>query len=400
MSPIPPQAYNTKVPPATSLDPEASKSVKLFQPITVKSVTLKNRIGVSPMCMYSAEDGFVNDFHLAHLLSFALRGVGLVIIEATAVEPQGRISPHDLGLWKDDHIEPLKRITDAIKSQGSVPAIQIAHAGRKASMGSPFAGYRLVPESEGGWATDVRGPSELPYDGKHATPHALTKEQIAELVQKWADAASRADKAGIEVLEIHGAHGYLIHNFLSGNSNKRTDEYGGPFENRIRFPLEVARAVRAVWPEHKPLWFRVSATDWKEPETFAKDPEGWDLDQTIKLAKALKEIGIDVIDCSSGGNLSGVKYPSEPHYQVPFAEAIKREADIETAAVGLILDPKEAEKVLEEDKADYILLGREILRNPAWTNRAAEELGVPVKWANQYERADKERWAARRDTRK
>lgn len=261
-----------------------------------------------------------------------MKGAGLVIIEATGVEPQGRISPHDAGLWSDEHIAPLKRVADIIRSQGSVPGLQIAHAGRKANMGSPFAGYRLVPEEEGGWPNDIRGPSEAPFDDRHGKPHALTKEELKEITQKWVDAAIRADKAGIDVLEVHSAHGYvvyqiwcskecelidlsrsyLLHNFLSGNSNFRTDEYGGSLENRMRFPLEVVRAVRAVWPDHKPLWVRFSATDFKEGDQFAKDPNGWDIYQAIEYAKALKEIGVDVCDCSSGGNLTDAKYPVAP----------------------------------------------------------------------------------------
>ncbi|KAI8149514.1 hypothetical protein BJV82DRAFT_662811 [Fennellomyces sp. T-0311] len=390
---VPPQAQNVKITPGTPVDTEAAKDVKLFKPSTIKSVTLPNRIVVAPM--YSCQDGYLNDFHLAHYFSFAFKGAGLVIIEATAVEPQGRISPHDSGLWEDGQIAPLKRVADMIRAQGSVPGLQIAHAGRKASMGSPFAGYRVVPEEEGGWSKDVRGPSEDPFDEKHCQPHALTKEEIQELVQKFADTAVRADKAGIDVLEIHSAHGYLLHNFLSGNSNKRTDEYGGSLENRMRFPLEVAKAVRAVWPEHKPLWLRFSSTDFKEPDQLAHDPEGWDVYQAIEYAKKLKAIGIDVIDCSSGANISGVRYPVAPHFQVPFAEAVRREADIPTGAVGLITDPVEAEKVLQEEKADYILLAREFLRDSGWALRAARELNIQVKWPNQYERADNERWVGK-----
>ncbi|KAJ8654671.1 hypothetical protein O0I10_009722 [Lichtheimia ornata] len=395
MYPIPTLAHNTKVAPGTAVDTEAAKDVLLFKPSTIRSVTLKNRVVVAPMCMYSSHDGAMNDFHLAHYFSFALRGAGLIIMEATAVEPQGRISPHDSGLWKDEQIAPLKRVVDAIKSQGAVAGLQIAHAGRKASMGSPFAGYRLVPESEEGWANDIWGPSELPFDEKHGKPHELSKEQLKVLVQKWADTAVRADKAGIEVLEIHSAHGYLMHNFLSGNSNKRTDEYGGSLENRMRFPLEIVRAVRAVWPEHKPLWVRFSSSDFKDVDHFAHDKDGWDVYQAIEYAKELKKIGVDVIDCSSGGNVSRVKYPTAPHFQVPFAEAVKRDADIPTGAVGLITDPREAEKVLQENKADYILLAREFLRDANWTMRAARELGVHVKWSGQYERADQERWVGK-----
>ncbi|CDH54394.1 xenobiotic reductase [Lichtheimia corymbifera JMRC:FSU:9682] len=395
MYPIPSLPYKVKIAPGNAIHPEAAKDVLLFKPSTIRSVTLKNRIVVAPMCMYSSIDGAMNDFHLAHYFSFALRGAGLIIMEATAVEARGRISPNDAGLWKDEQIAPMKRVVDAIKSQGAVAGLQIAHAGRKASMGSPFAGYRLVSESEGGWPNDIWGPSEVPFDEKHGKPHELSKEQLKDLVQKWADTAVRADKAGVEVLEIHSAHGYLLHSFLSGNSNKRTDEYGGSLENRMRFPLEVVRAVRAAWPDHKPLWLRFSSTDFKDIDHFAHDKDGWDVYQAIEYAKELKKIGVDVIDCSAGANLSGVKYPTAPHFQVPFAEAVKRDADIPTAAVGMITEPIEAEKVLKENKADYVLLARGLLRDPNWTMRAARELGVRVKWAGQYEHADKEHWVGK-----
>ncbi|KAI8149515.1 hypothetical protein BJV82DRAFT_573834 [Fennellomyces sp. T-0311] len=404
---IPPQAQNTQIRPASPVDTEYAKNVKLFQPSTIRSVTIPNRIVVAPMCMYSSQDGYLNDFHLAHYTSFAFKGAGLIIIEATAVEPQGRISPHDSGLWEDRQIAALKRITDSIRAQGSVPGLQIAHSGRKASMSSPFTGSRRLLEEAGGWANDVRGPSETPFDEKHCQPQALSIKGLRELVQKFADAAVRADKAGIDVLEIHSAHGYnrfvvyhrqkensryLLHNFLSGNSNKRTDEYGGSLENRMRFPLEVARAVRAAWPDHKPLWLRISSTDFKEPHQMAHDSDGWDIYQAIEYTKALKIIGIDVIDCSSGGNISGARYPVADHFQVPFAGAVRRETNIPTGAVGLITEPIEAEKLLQENKADYVLLAREFLRDSGWALRAARELGVRVKWPNQYERAANRYW--------
>ena len=363
---------------------------KLFSPIKDKSVTYHNRIVVPPMCMYSAKDGFFNDFHVAHYGSYAIRGPGMIIIEATAVEPRGRISPHDAGLWSDDHIAPLKRIVDVIKSQGSVPSIQIAHAGRKANMSSLWHGYKLVPESEGGWPNDVVGPSDVPFDEHHGKPHALTIPEMQEIKQKWVDAAIRADKAGIEVLEIHDAHGYLLHNFLSGYSNKRTDIYGGSLENRMRYPLEVIEAVRKVWPEHKPLWVRISATDFKSLDPEAHDEDGRDLHQSIEYVKALKDIGVDVIDVSAGGNRPDAEYPRNALYQVPFAEAIKRATGIAVGAVGKITEPKDAEAILQEDKADYILVGREHLRDTAWVNRAARELGVKTTWINQYERAQRE----------
>ncbi|CDH54393.1 xenobiotic reductase [Lichtheimia corymbifera JMRC:FSU:9682] len=396
MYPIPVIAHNAKLSPGSVIDPETAKDVLLFKPSTIRSVTLKNRIVVAPMCMYSSIDGAMNDFHLAHYFSFALRGAGLIIMESTAITPQGLISPHDTGLWKDEQIAPMKRVVDAIKSQGSVAGLQIAHAGRKASMGSPFAGYRLLSESEEGWPNAIWSASELPYDEEHGKPHTLSKEQIKDLVQKFADTTVRADKAGVEVLEVQGAHGYLLHNFLSGDSNKRTDEYGGSLENRMRFPLEVVRAVRAAWPDHKPLWLRFSSTDFKDIDHFAHDKDGWDVYQAIEYAKECKKLGVDVIDCSAGGNLPGVKYPTAPHFQVPFAEAVKRDVDIPTAAVGLITDPLEAEKVLQENKADYIMLAREFIRNDNWTMRAARELGVHVKWAGQYEHADEEHWEGKK----
>lgn len=313
----------------------------------------------------------------------------MIIIEATAVEDRGRISANDLGLWKDEQIPQFKRVVDIIKAQGVVAAVQIAHAGRKANMGSAWSkgGYHNTSEEEGGWPNNIIGPSDFPFDEEHGDVRALDVSELQALAQKWADAAIRADKAGIEVLEIHSAHGYLLHNFLSGNSNMRTDQYGGSLENRLRFPLEVVQAVRNVWPQEKPLWVRVSGTDYKNIETLGSDENGWDINQTIEFSKALKEIGVDVIDVSSGGNLPNIKYPAKPLYQVPLANAVKQQASISTGAVGIITNPKEAEDILEKNEADYILVGREHLRNPAWTNRAAHDLGVNVQWTNQYARA-------------
>jgi 2,4-dienoyl-CoA reductase-like NADH-dependent reductase (Old Yellow Enzyme family) len=313
----------------------------------------------------------------------------MIIIEATSVEDIGRISLNDLGLWKDEQIPQFKRVVDIIKAQGVVAAVQIAHAGRKANMGSSWSkgGYHNMSKEDGGWPNNIIGPSNLPFDEEHGAVRALDVSELQALAQKWADAAIRADKAGIEVLEIHCAHGYLLHNFLSGNSNKRTDQYGGSLENRLRFPLEVIQAVRNVWPQEKPLWVRISGTDYKNIETLGSDENGWDINQAIEFSKALKEIGVDVIDVSSGGNLPNIKYPAKPLYQVPLANAIKQQANISTGAVGIITDPKEAEDILEKNQADYILVGREHLRNPAWTNRAAHDLGVSVQWTNQYSRA-------------
>ncbi|CAO3590562.1 unnamed protein product [Absidia cylindrospora] len=343
------------------------------------------------MCMYSADNGYINDFHLAHLGAFALKGAGSIIIEATGVEPRGRISPHDLGLWEDGQIAPLKKVVDFLKAQGSVPGIQLAHAGRKASMGSPFAGYRLVPEEEGGWSQDVVSSSDIPFDEHHAKPRALTVDEMMELKQKWVDAAIRADKAGIELLQIHSAHGYLLHNFLSGNANQRTDQYGGSLENRLRYPLEVIKAVRDVWPANKPFWVRLSSSDHKNYEAFSKDDNGWDIYQAIEYSKELKKIGVDVIDCSSGGNLPAIKYPAGPLWQVPFSEIIKKEVGIATGAVGIITKGSEGESILQENKADFVCVAREFLRDSGFVLTAARELGVSVKWANQFERADRER---------
>ncbi|KAL0078141.1 hypothetical protein J3Q64DRAFT_1757332 [Phycomyces blakesleeanus] len=383
-------ASNSQKPAGVPYNPEEAHKAKLFEPITCKSVTLHNRVAVPPMCMYSAEDGALNDFHIAHYGSIAIRGAGLIIIEATAVEPQGRITPSDSGLWNDDQIEPLKRVVDLIRSQGSVPGLQIAHAGRKASMSPPFIGDFIVSDAEGGWADDVRGPSELKFADHYPAPKPLTKEGIKEMVQKWVDTAIRADKAGVEVLELHNAHGYLVHSFLSGNSNNRTDEYGGSLENRMRFPLEIARAVRAVWPDHKPLWVRISATDYANPDSLGHDENGWDVYQSIEYAKELKKIGVDVIDVSSGGHLSNVKYPPPSLYQVPLANAVKHGANIPTGAVGYIHTGKQAEEILEKDEADYILVGREYLRHPTWVMEAGNDLGVDLNFPKQYT------WALRR----
>ncbi|KAI9262673.1 hypothetical protein BY458DRAFT_515059 [Sporodiniella umbellata] len=380
--------------PALDIVPELFKSdvgkatkkhnTKLFSPLTIKSITFKNRIVLPPMCMYSAKDGFFNDFHLGHYSSFSMKGVGLIIIEATAVEARGRISPNDAGLWSDAHIEPLKRIVDLIKSQGSVAGLQIAHAGRKGSGGSLWTGDHPTPKSEGGWPDDIVAPSAIPFSEEHPTPKELTIEEMKEITQKWVDAAIRADRVGIEVLEIHNAHGYLLQSFLSGHSNKRTDQYGGSLENRMRFPLEVVKAVREVWPEHKPLWVRISGTDFKTKDTLAHDEEGWDVYQSVEYAKALKEAGVDVIDVSGGGNRSDGQYPTEKLYQVEMSNVIKHGANILTGAVGRIVKPEDAENLLNEDKADFALVGRAHLFETGWLNQAACVLGVEHVHANQY----------------
>ncbi|GAN08460.1 oxidoreductase [Mucor ambiguus] len=389
-STVPSLAANIEKPPGTPIDPADTERVKLFQPLQQKSVTLHNRLGVSPMCMYSSVDGHLNDFHVLHYGSLALKGPGIVFIEASAIVPEGRITPQDSGLWNDSHINDLKRVVDVIKSQGSTPGIQIAHAGRKASMSPPFKGDYLEAEADGGWPNGVVGPSDNAYAPHYAKPHALTVQEIKQLVQSFVDAAVRADKAGIEVLEIHAAHGYLLSSFFSGNSNKRTDEYGGSFENRIRFGLEVVKAVRDVWPDHKPLWVRISCAEYVNPEAMGSDPDGWDIYQSCKLAAEFKKLGVDMVDCSSGGNIQGVKYPSAPMYQVQFSEAIKREAGIQTAAVGLIVEGTDAEQILQKNQADYILAAREFLRDSAFVLVSAQALDVNIKFPNQYE------WAVRK----
>ncbi|KAI7890629.1 uncharacterized protein EV154DRAFT_511042 [Mucor mucedo] len=350
------------------------------------------------MCMYSAVDGHLNDFHVSHYGSLALKGPGLIIIEATGVAPEGRITPQCAGIWSDAHIPDIQRVVQVIKSQGSVPGMQIAHAGRKASMAPPFKGDYIESDADGGWLKDVVGASEIPFAPHYPTPRAMTKEEIKKTVQDFADAAVRADKAGIELLEIHSAHGYLLGSFLSGNSNNRTDEYGGSFENRTRFAREVVQAVRAVWPQNKPFWVRISCTDYTNPEPMGLDPNGWDIQQSIQLAKEFKKLGVDTVDCSSGGNMKGVKYPAIPMYQVQFAEAIRREADISTAAVGLIVEGNDAEKILAQDKADFILVGREFLRDSAFVLAAAQSLNIDITWPNQYSWAVKK--ARRQNTNK
>jgi len=353
-------------------------SSKLFSPLLIKSITLKNRIVISPMCQYSSIDGFANNWHLVHLGSRASGGAGLIIQEATAVAPEGRISPEDLGIWKDEHIEKLKAITAFIKSQNAVPGIQLAHAGRKASVSSPWNGNKKLEASQGGWQTVA--PSAIPYyDTEPFLPEALDKNAIQKLISDFKSATRRAVQAGYEVLEIHAAHGYLNHQFLSPLSNQRTDEYGGSFENRIRFTMEVLEAVQSEWPKDLPLFVRISATDWAEG--------GWNIEESIQFSEILKEKGVDLIDVSSGGLVSHQKIPLEPGYQVPFAEKIKKETSIFTGAVGLITEATQAEEILVSGKADLVLFARESLRNPNLGLDFAKELGDDVAWPKQYERA-------------
>lgn len=350
---------------------------KLFEPLKIKDVELRNRIVVSPMCEYSSVDGFANDWHLVHLGSRAVGGAALVISEATAVSPEGRITPDDLGIWKDEHIENLKRITSFIEAQGAVPGIQLAHAGRKASHHSPWKGGHALSPEEGAWQTV--GASAIPFKEGTPAPAALDKAGIRKVVEDFRKAAVRAVEAGFKVVEIHGAHGYLLHEFYSPLSNERTDEYGGSFDNRIRLLLEVTAAVRDVWPQNYPLLVRISASDWVEG--------GWTVEESVALAKVLKQQGVDLIDCSSGGNAHGVKIPVGPLYQTPFAEQVRREAGIMTGAVGLITTAQECEDIIAHGKADVVLLARQLLRDPYFPLKAAKKLGVDIPWPVQYERA-------------
>ena len=352
----------------------------LFEPITLRSLTVPNRVWMPPMCMYSAqpsgpEAGVASDFHLAHYAARAAGGAGLLIVESTAVSPEGRISPYDLGLWNDRQQESLARIAAQVALLGAVPAIQLGHAGRKASTDRPWDGGAPLPAEGSGW--QPVGPSTAPF-GSNPSPLELTADEIREVVRSFAAAAERALAAGFKAVEIHGAHGYLTHSFLSPASNHRTDEYGGSFENRTRFALEVVRAVRAVWPEELPLLFRVSATDWLEGR------EGWTAEETVRLAKELKEAGVDLIDVSTGGNVKEAVIPVAPGYQVPFAAQIRTGAGVATSAVGLITEPVQAEKIIVDGQADVVLLGRELLRNPYWPRQAARELGGERRWPVQY----------------
>lgn len=349
----------------------------LFTPLQLRELTIRNRIFLSPMCQYSARDGAATEWHLVHLGSRALGGAGLVMAEATAVTPEGRISPDDLGLWSDNHAEQLAPVTAFIRAQGAVAAIQLAHAGRKAGTAAPWKGIRPLKMEDGGW--QCVGPSPLPFAPAYRVPHELHEEELDQIVEKFSAAARRALVAGFQVVEIHMAHGYLLHSFLSPLSNRRSDAYGGSFDNRVRLPLRVATAVREVWPQQWPVFARISTTDWIEG--------GWELQQSIDLGMRLRDLGIDLIDCSSGGLTPGAQIPFGPGYQTSFAEAIRHEADVPTAAVGLITEPVQAEHILRTGQADAIFLGREMLRDPYWPLRAAHELGDEVKWPVQYELA-------------
>jgi len=351
----------------------------LFDSIQLRSVTFRNRIGVSPMCQYVASDGYINDWHLVHLGSRATGGAGVVFMEATAVDPLGRISQGDTGIWSDAHVDPLHRLTKFIEGEGAVAAIQIAHAGRKASTKPPVEGGGVIAEDDGGWQPVA--PSSVPFFENDPEPRTLAARELKEIVDSFSAAARRAAAAGFRMLEIHAAHGYLLHSFHSPLSNKRIDEYGGSLENRIRLTLRVAEAVRSAWPEELPLAVRLSSSDWAEG--------GWTIEDTVVLARKLKERGVDLIDCSSGGAAPGIKYPAGPNWQVPFAEQVRREADVPAAAVGIITEAMQADAIIRMGQADLVLLGREFLREPYWPLKAARTLGKEKKlpWPAHY------RWA-------
>ncbi len=350
----------------------------LFEPLRLRDVEFANRIFVSPMCQYSCTDGLATDWHLVHLGSRAVGRAALVVAEATGVTPDGRISPKDLGIWNDAHIAPLQRAFSFIEEQGAVPGIQLAHAGRKASTSEPWKGGHPVSVADGGW-TPIYGPSALAFADGYQTPQGLTAAQIANIVRAFAEAARRAEAAGAKLIEIHSAHGYLLHSFLSPLSNHRRDEYGSSFDNRIRMLCQVVEAVRRVWPDRYPLSVRLSCTDWVDG--------GWSIEESIALAQALKQLGVDIIDCSSGGVAPGAKIPVGPGYQVPFAERIRREAGLPTIAVGMILEPAQADQIVSTGQADAVMLARQLLRHPYWPLHAAHVLGHDIKWPAQYERA-------------
>jgi 2,4-dienoyl-CoA reductase-like NADH-dependent reductase (Old Yellow Enzyme family) len=358
----------------------------LFDSLMIRDVTFANRVFVSPMCQYSSTDGYANDWHFVHLGSRAVGGAGLVLTEATAILPEGRISPQDLGIWSNDHIEPLARIVRFIHEQGSAAGMQLAHAGRKASTYRPWEGQGKVPETEGGWKKVV-APSAVAFADHYPLPEAASKQEIQAIVEAFAEGARRACESGFRVVEIHAAHGYLIHEFLSPLSNQRTDAYGGSFENRTRILREIVAAVRRAWPERAPVFVRISATEWVDG--------GWDIQQSIELARQLRDSGVDLIDCSSGGNVAQATIPVGPGYQTPFAEQIRRESGVMTGALGMITSAVQAEHILATGQADAVIIAREMLRDPYWPLGAARELGQAKSWPVQYLRAGPEGAQAR-----
>ncbi len=349
----------------------------LFEPFEQRGVIYRNRVVVSPMCQYSSEDGFANDWHLVHLVSRAVGGAGLVMTEAAAVMPEGRITPQDLGIWQDAHIERLAQIVELLHRNGAVAGIQLAHAGRKASTSPPWEGGAVISNSQGGWTTIA--PSVVPFEPDSPAPIALSIEAIQTLTTSFVKAAQRSLEAGFDVIEIHAAHGYLLHEFLSPLSNHRTDDYGGSFDHRIRFLCEVVQAVRSVLPDQMPLWVRISATDWL--------PDGWNIEQSVALSDKLKLLGVDLIDCSSGAIAPGEKIPVGAGYQTPFADRIRRDVNIATGAVGMITVPAQADHIIRTGQADMVLLAREMLRDPYWAMRAAKQLRQSVPVPIQYDRA-------------
>lgn len=352
---------------------------RLFSTIKMRSLEIRNRIFVSPMCQYTCVDGVPEQWHMVHLGSRAVGGAGLVMVEATAVCPEGRISPSDCGLWNDTQAEAFTPIADFISSQGAVPAIQLGHAGRKSSTEPPWLGGKSLPPDAGGWQPVA--PSAVAFSDESPVPHALTTIDVEEICYAFEQATVRARKAGFKVIEVHMAHGYLLHQFLSPLSNKRDDQFGGKLENRLRLPLQVAERVRRIWPDQLPVMVRISATDWKDG--------GWDLDQSVCLCKELELLGIDLIDCSSGGLVADAAIPAGPGFQVPFATKIKEATGIATGAVGLITSPVQAEQIISNGQADVVFLARELLRDPYWPLHAADELQVVIPWPAQYQRAKK-----------
>ena len=350
------------------------ETINLLSPLTIRGVTLRNRIAVSPMCQYCAVDGMADDWHLVHLGSRAVGGAGLVITEATAVSPEGRISPGDLGIWDDRHIEPLARVARFVTRMGGIPALQLAHAGRKASTIAPYLGGGVLKTEQGGWQT--LAPSAIPFTDGYHTPRAMDRQDIIQVIAAFAGGVRRAIRAGFKVIELHAAHGYLMHEFLSPLTNRRSDEYGGSLENRMRLPLEIASAVRRELPEETPLFVRISSTDWHEG--------AWDLEQSITLAQRLRTVGVDLVDASSGGAVPAVRIPLAPGYQVPFAAAIRERANILTGAVGLITEPHQANDIISSGKADLVILAREMLREPYWALKAAQTLEREPTWPAQY----------------
>jgi 2,4-dienoyl-CoA reductase-like NADH-dependent reductase (Old Yellow Enzyme family) len=352
--------------------------MSLFTPISIRSVTVRNRLIVSPMCMYSSVDGFANDWHLVHLGQFATGGAGMVLTEANSVSPEGRISPQDLGIWKDEHVEMLARISKFVREHGAVFGSQLAHAGRKASTARPWEGGGPLDSQHDGWSP-IHAPSALAFDDGWQIPVALDDAEIERVIRDFKSAAERALAAEMQIIEVHGAHGYLLHEFLSPIANRRTDRYGGSFENRIRLLRDVIAAIRTVWPERLPLAVRISATDWRD--------DGWTADESIELAKVLGGDGVDLIDCSTGGIAPRVKIPVGPGYQVQFAERVKTEAGVLSAAVGLITGASQADTIVRSGQADFVVMAREMLRDPHFALRAAKELNADVEWPKQYLRA-------------